>query len=88
MFPRLPPLTPLTNDQLLALSEQMREPTAARSWGGTPESLDNTDIPSGYTYLGQFIDHDITFDPTFHAAASSWPVIRGNMMYQSTRLER
>jgi len=24
----------------------------------------NTLIPAGYTYLGQFIDHDITFDPT------------------------
>jgi hypothetical protein len=24
---------------------------------------ENPDIPSGYTYLGQFIDHDITFDP-------------------------
>ncbi len=24
---------------------------------------DNPDIPSGYTYLGQFVDHDITFDP-------------------------
>jgi hypothetical protein len=23
----------------------------------------NPDIPAGYTYLGQFIDHDITFDP-------------------------
>ncbi|HEV2787419.1 MAG TPA: heme peroxidase family protein [Solirubrobacteraceae bacterium] len=28
------------------------------------ESGDNVDIPAGYTYLGQFIDHDITFDPT------------------------
>lgn len=26
-------------------------------------ALDNPDIPAGYTYLGQFIDHDITFDP-------------------------
>ena len=25
---------------------------------------DNNDVPAGYTYLGQFIDHDITFDPT------------------------
>jgi Animal haem peroxidase len=25
---------------------------------------DNPKIPVGYTYLGQFIDHDITFDPT------------------------
>jgi len=23
----------------------------------------NADIPAGYTYLGQFIDHDVTFDP-------------------------
>lgn len=27
-------------------------------------ALDNGDIPAGYTYLGQFVDHDITFDPT------------------------
>jgi hypothetical protein len=26
-------------------------------------SRDNPEIPAGYTYLGQFIDHDITFDP-------------------------
>jgi hypothetical protein len=30
----------------------------------TPEIEDeNRNIPAGYTYLGQFIDHDITFDP-------------------------
>jgi hypothetical protein len=33
----------------------------------TPEDQvddeENFGIPSGYTYLGQFIDHDITFDP-------------------------
>jgi hypothetical protein len=33
----------------------------------TPESQvddeENVGIPAGYTYLGQFIDHDITFDP-------------------------
>jgi hypothetical protein len=28
-----------------------------------PDSRDNPSIPAGYTYLGQFIDHDITFDP-------------------------
>ena len=26
--------------------------------------MDNPRIPAGFTYLGQFIDHDITFDPT------------------------
>jgi len=25
---------------------------------------ENTHIPAGYTYFGQFVDHDITFDPT------------------------
>src|SRR4051812_954340 len=26
-------------------------------------SADNQLIPAGYTYFGQFVDHDITFDP-------------------------
>jgi hypothetical protein len=25
---------------------------------------ENPDIPAGYTYVGQFVDHDITYDPT------------------------
>ncbi len=28
-----------------------------------PDAQENPVIPAGYTYLGQFIDHDITFDP-------------------------
>lgn len=28
-----------------------------------PDDEENTGISAGYTYLGQFIDHDITFDP-------------------------
>lgn len=39
---------------LVSIAEAMRS--------GEPE--DNPAIPSGYTYLGQFVDHDITFDPT------------------------
>jgi hypothetical protein len=27
------------------------------------QTEDNINIPAGFTYLGQFIDHDITFDP-------------------------
>jgi hypothetical protein len=30
----------------------------------TSFSTGNRRVPAGYTYLGQFIDHDITFDPT------------------------
>jgi hypothetical protein len=42
-------------DALLALAADMVE------HGGLGE--DNDRLPSGYTYLGQFIDHDLTFDP-------------------------
>lgn len=31
--------------------------------GENDPALDNPLIPSGYTYFGQFLDHDITFDP-------------------------
>ncbi len=55
---------------------QDRQPTPGEgepmppSWGGDPLvpharvlDGDNDTIASGYTYLGQFVDHDITFDP-------------------------
>jgi Animal haem peroxidase len=36
------------------------------TWMGdeTRDQVGNLRVPAGYTYLGQFIDHDITFDPT------------------------
>jgi len=35
-------------------------------WARAPagHQMENFHVPAGYTYLGQFIDHDITFDPT------------------------
>jgi hypothetical protein len=56
MFRNLPALDPGI-DAINALVKLMKE-------AGQAGSGDNTKIPSGYTYLGQFIDHDITFDPT------------------------
>jgi hypothetical protein len=59
LFRHLPPAAPELDDkQLQALAEGMREPTGK---GGA--KLDNPKIPSAYTYFGQFVDHDITFDP-------------------------
>ncbi|MEI7057804.1 heme peroxidase family protein [Nocardioides sp. CCNWLW239] len=34
---------------------------------------DNPDIPAGYTYLGQFIDHDLTFDPVSNLTRQTDP---------------
>jgi hypothetical protein len=52
MFPRLRPakLSNAAIDALVTSMEDRRGP-------------DNPSIPAGYTYLAQFVDHDITFDP-------------------------
>ena len=75
LFPQLDPC-PCDHDQLVALAEGMHEapqppPPPDGPYGrqtgddGTPLA-DNPAIPAGYTYLGQFLDHDTTFDPTSH----------------------
>jgi len=53
LFPNLKPLK-ATDKQLIDLSELMRErrPAAGKA------------IPAGFTFLGQFIDHDVTLDLT------------------------
>jgi hypothetical protein len=55
MFRRLPAAPPLPGRELTALARNMR--------GRASGTADNPAIPAGYTYFGQFVDHDITFDP-------------------------
>jgi Animal haem peroxidase len=55
LFRALPALR-LTEAEAQAIAERMVE-----TGGGRDQ--DNPRIPAGYTYLGQFVDHDITFDP-------------------------
>ncbi len=59
MFPRLTTPLELDDDTLAALAATMIEDEETR-----PLTGDNANVPAGYTYLGQFIDHDITFDTT------------------------
>ncbi|WP_375769827.1 heme peroxidase family protein [Archangium gephyra] len=58
LFPSLQPLTP-PPEALEALGAAMKGPPPPEDPSG-----DNEDVPAGFTYLGQFIDHDITFDTT------------------------
>lgn len=51
---RLPPFVP-SNERIAEIAALMVEAGGA--------NLNNPAIPAGYTYLGQFIDHDLTFDP-------------------------
>lgn len=64
MFRRLPPAPAYPPEDLASLAESMREQVPA-GWNAEPrvEDGDNPVIPAGYTYFGQFVDHDITFDP-------------------------
>lgn len=55
MFPRLAPLH-AEDDALFDLAEAMRD--------NNVDTGDHPKLPAGYTYLGQFVDHDITLDTT------------------------
>jgi hypothetical protein len=57
MFPQLPALF-VADDAIKALADAMKETNPQ------DPKLSNPDLPAGFTYLGQFIDHDITFDTT------------------------
>src|SRR5439155_12849144 len=65
MFRALPAFTP-SEQSLKDLAGHMFETggdDVDPGEGGGADPRHNPDIPAGYTYLGQFIDHDITFDP-------------------------
>lgn len=56
--PKLPP------QGLRDLAEAMIKQDAGKPITEAEPVDENPTLPSGYTYFGQFIDHDITFDPT------------------------
>src|ERR671915_532478 len=73
LFPSLPPFAvdrPLVRNDLLELGEPggimdaNDQPPPANPLAPNPNNPDNPDHTAGVTFLGQFLDHDITFDPT------------------------
>jgi hypothetical protein len=64
MFKSLPAYSP-PDDLLTALAESMVEERGPLSdVSQSNDGYDNPYLPAGYTYLGQFIDHDMTRDET------------------------
>src|SRR5215471_15051032 len=59
----LPELRPAKFDgaDLRVLADAMTPKKQPRP---TPDPQEDRDITAAYTYLGQFVDHDLTFDPT------------------------
>jgi hypothetical protein len=60
LFPFLPGAE-FNQDDLCLLAERM---TSKQVRKPTPDPEENRAITAAYTYFGQFIDHDLTFDPT------------------------
>src|ERR1700704_2231691 len=65
IFRALPPADfgPTDADSLHALEVLAAKMTAAPDPAKDGPDPEESGIPSAYTYLGQFIDHDLTFDP-------------------------
>lgn len=76
---RLPPYVP-TKERVAEIAAVMTEGNT----GGDP-TQNNPTIPAGYTYLGQFIDHDLTFDPASSLARQNDPDALTN--FRSPRLD-
>ena len=55
---------------LFKLGEKMISPEKEKD-ESKPDPDENPRIPAGYTYLGQFIDHDLTFDPVLASNAKT-----------------
>ena len=61
---KAPPATKLPPEGLRALAQAMIKSDPGSPITVAEPSDENPAISAGYTYFGQFIDHDITFDPT------------------------
>ncbi|MFF0943329.1 heme peroxidase family protein [Kocuria sp. CPCC 205300] len=86
LFPTLPPFsadTPLIRDALHELGaprgamdaqDVLSDPVALLDQPDlSADNPDNPDLTAGMTFLGQFLDHDMTFDPTSSLARQQDP---------------
>ncbi|WP_439595501.1 peroxidase family protein [Falsiroseomonas sp.] len=64
MFDTAPPCPNLPEAGLADLAATMLKADPGGPITATQPADENDLIPSGYTYFGQFVDHDISFDPT------------------------
>jgi hypothetical protein len=65
LFPYLPGAR-FKEDDLKQLARAMIAPPEEREPDTEDDPEENRTIPAAHTYLGQFVDHDLTFDPISH----------------------
>jgi hypothetical protein len=82
LFPLLPafaPDNPSVREKLLELGkpsgilDAKDPPPPADPLSPNPNNRDNPKMTAGFTFLGQFLDHDMTFDPTSSLQRQSDP---------------
>jgi hypothetical protein len=78
MFPKLAPLS---------VPDKALEELAKAMMDDDKTSNDNPNIPAGFTYLGQFVDHDITLDLTALGEKERDPLATENFRTPSLDLD-
>ncbi|MCY4335526.1 MAG: heme peroxidase family protein [Litoreibacter sp.] len=73
LFRELAPWTSPEANDMAAVQALKDFATNSMSETAGADDLDNANLPAGYTYFGQFVDHDITFDPTSSLMRASDP---------------
>jgi hypothetical protein len=63
MFKQLAAYSP-PDPLLVALAKTMKDPRVPGTDPSSGDTMDNQAVPAGFTFLGQFIDHDMTRDTT------------------------
>ncbi|MCM3900177.1 MAG: heme peroxidase family protein [Pyrinomonadaceae bacterium] len=76
MFPELPPFAPPTDEareQAKKLGEKGGLIDALDNQGDLENNPDNPNMTAGFTFFGQFLDHDVTLDPRSPLLERSYP---------------
>lgn len=81
MFPTLEPRRPTGIEQ----ARKFGDPGGLMDGGQTTDDQLNPDFPTGFTYLGQFLDHDLTLDATSAFDRSDDP--NGLTNFRSPRMD-
>jgi hypothetical protein len=100
LFPTLPPFAADTPTVRAALAElgakggpmdagdDLSDPIALITDSAkSANNPDNPAMPAGFTFLGQFLDHDMTFDPTSSLARRQDPDAIGNFRVPALDLD-
>jgi Animal haem peroxidase len=98
IFPLLQPFandTPVVRADLMLLGEPdgLMDPQDPMPAGGggpldpNPDNDDHPTMPPGFTFLGQFLDHDMTFDPTSSLERQNDPEAIANFRTPSLELD-